>query len=886
MSLRRRHPIAHLLRHLSTLMLRRARLVILLSGLVAVVSLAPIVTRLGINTDTSKMIAEETEWKIAEREMEREFPERGESILIVIDAGTPEIAARVQERLEAALAGRGELFKGVEEAPDPFFVSHGLLYLDTPELSHLEASLGRGGPALGTLARHPSISSFVQLLSGALAAPDRAEGFGAGGVLAGLARGAEAAGRGEVREMSWSGFGPSAGGGDRPRRMLVAWPVLNHSRGFPAEPAIQAIREAAAQIHVDDERGFMVRLTGAAVLNTDELESAARGAGTATVIALAGVLIALYVGLASFRLVLASGLTLLAGLVGTAAFAALAIGELNLISIAFAVLYVGLGIDYAIHVCLRYRESCVAGASHARATLVALRETASSLTICAVTTSVGFFAFIPTAFRGVSELGLIAGVGMFISLIASLTLLPALLFVLGRPMRYKRVEEGAAVDRLIDLPHRWRWAVRAAALVVAVGAVAYALPRVEFDRNRMNLQDPSLESVATYRDLLATSPTPPSTLSVIAADDVEAARMRAGLEALESVRSVVGIDSLIPADQDEKLAILGRLRERVGDALAVGVRRDVAPDPEMELVALEGLAESLRLTAEGDSDAAEAARNALAPVDSLSKELSRRWSEGDEEGVRRSLDAFRESIYGGLATTLGSLRVMLGAERITRESLPSQIADRWIAPDGRLRLEIIPAEDLSGNEALGRFVREVDSVTPRAVGSAAGTLRAGDVMVSAFTQALATALVAIFLIVAVMLRRAWDAWLVMAPLVLAGLLTALASVVLDQPFNFANMIALPLMLGVGVDSGIHIVHRWKTMPAGEPVLASSTARAVLFSSLTTIFSFGTLALSSHRGMKSMGTLLTIAMAVVLLCTLVVLPALLPDGQGKRRAQRR
>ncbi len=872
-------------------MLRRARLVILLSGAFAALCLLPILGRLGINTDTSQMISDRSAWKLAEREMERVFPDRGESIVVVIDAGTPEIAARVRDELMRAIEGRRDLFSHVE-APDsdPFFARNGLLYLDADDLELAVGRIERGTPALATLAADKSVGTLAGVVSAALAGGERGAEVDPSALLLGIGRAAEAAGRGEVREMSWGGLagagGPSGAWGAQPRRVLVAWPVIDHqSGGFPSGPAMEAIRGALAGIEVEDERGYSARLTGAAVLNTDELKSAARGAWSATAIALGGVLLALYVGLASFRLVLAAGVTLLAGLLGTAAFAALTVGQLNLVSVAFAVLYVGLGIDYAIHVCLRYRECCVAGASHARATLVALRETAPSLAICAVTTSAAFFAFIPTEFKGVSELGVIAGGGMFISLLVSVTLLPALLYVFGRPTRYSQVREPRAVDWLIELPVRWRWGVWAGAVGLAVVAVLYAAPRAEFDRNRMNLQDPTLESVETFRELLATSQTPPMTLSVIVGDESEAERVGGQLSALESVRRVVGLGSLIPAEQGSKLGLIGQAGESVGGVLGVGWENRATPDAEQELVALEALGESLRLAGEAGAPYSEAARAAAERVEPLAADLWARWGDGDRESVGRALAAFRQSVFGGLDATIESLRVSLGATEVTPETLPPRIRDRWIAADGRLRLEIVPAQDLTGNEALSRFVREVETVAPLAVGSAAGTLRAGDTMARAFTQALLTALVAVVVIVGVLTRRVLDVWLVMAPLVLAGLLTVLGTVVLDQPFNFANMIALPLMLGVGVDSGIHIVHRARTLGPGEAVLASSTARAVLFSSLTTVFSFGTLALSSHRGMQSMGSLLTIAMVVLLVCTLVVLPAMLPRKQGGG-AQRR
>jgi hypothetical protein len=176
---------------------------------------------------------------------------------------------------------------------------------------------------------------------------------------------------------------------------------------------------------------------------------------------------------------------------------------------------------------------------------------------------------------------------------------------------------------------------------------------------------------------------------------------------------------------------------------------------------------------------------------------------------------------------------------------------------------------------LRRFVTAVRTLAPGATGFPAITLEAGNAVVRAFQQALLLSLTAIVALLLMLLRRKRDALLVVVPLLLAGSLTGAASVLLGIPFNFANVIALPLILGIGVDSGIHMVHRMRTNPpVGGQVLQTSTARAVLFSSLTTLSSFGNLALSSHRGMASMGELLSIGIGFTLVCTLIVLPALL------------
>ena len=180
---------------------------------------------------------------------------------------------------------------------------------------------------------------------------------------------------------------------------------------------------------------------------------------------------------------------------------------------------------------------------------------------------------------------------------------------------------------------------------------------------------------------------------------------------------------------------------------------------------------------------------------------------------------------------------------------------------------------------MDRFVAAVRKVAPDAIGFPVIYLEAGDAVVKSFQQALVLAIIAVTILLLVLLRPKSDTLFVLLPLLLAGGLTGAASVVLGVPFNFANVIALPLLLGIGVDSGIHMVHRMRAAPpASGLILETSTARAVLYSSLTTMCSFGNLAVSPHRGMASMGALLTVGIAFTLLCTLVVLPALMVNGK--------
>jgi hypothetical protein len=240
----------------------------------------------------------------------------------------------------------------------------------------------------------------------------------------------------------------------------------------------------------------------------------------------------------------------------------------------------------------------------------------------------------------------------------------------------------------------------------------------------------------------------------------------------------------------------------------------------------------------------------------------------------RTLAELETRLLSGLAGRLRALRQSLMAEPVVLENLPKGLRQRQVAADGRARLKVFPKESMRDREALGRFVEAVREIAPEAVGAPVVILEAGNTVVTAFRQAAMLAGACIALMLAVLLRNLRDVLFVFAPVTLAAVLTVAASVLLDLPFNFANVIVLPLLFGLGVASAIHFVLRERKEGGSAGVLGTSTPRAVVFSALTTIGSFGSIALSSHPGTSSMGVLLTAAITMTLGCTLVMLPALM------------
>jgi len=834
---------------------------------------------LGINTDTAEMLSETLPFRRNYKAFKTAFPQYDDALLIVIDAETPELAQDASAALAAQLESRSDLFLLVYlPGGDTFFQKHGLMYLSPLELQDLADNLAQIQPFLGRLTKDQTLRGLFSMLTAGVDAAMEGEYLDLTPVFDRIQLAIEASIEQRQYNLSWQELmlGADLTPDDR-RRFILTKPQLDYSKPFPAEAAMQEARRLAKNLHLTEDNGVRVRLTGDAALEYEELLSVTRGAGIAGILALIMVGTVLFLGLGSPRLVLTTLVTLIMGLIWTASFAAAAVGHLNLISVAFAVLYIGLSVDYAIHFCLRYKELIQQGVPHSSALEQTARDIGSSLVLCSLTTAIGFYAFIPTVFEGVAELGLISGTGMFISLMANLTVLPALLSLIPpapHTLSVKPERKGVAA-KLLSMPNRNGRFIRIAALVIGLGA-SLLLPHVTFDNNPMNLRDPDSESVVTFKELLGQSKNSPWTLNVLASSSDAAASFAHSLSELEPVDMSLTLEKFVPTDQEEKLAIIEEIELIVGPEISEN-NDQPSLNAEEQIGSLRDFSATLgnyiiTMPATPSSKAASRLH------DTLSRFLAE-LSTQDPAMRAQTLGNLQTSLLGSLPARLDALATSLEAEEVTREDLPEDLIEHWVSKDDHYRVTVFPRENLNDNAAMRRFVAAVRTVAPDAIGFPVIYLEAGDAVVKAFKQAFLMALVAVTVLLLILLRPKSDTLLVLLPLLLAAVLTGAASVVVKIPFNFANVIALPLLLGIGVDSGIHMVHRMRAAPpAGGQVLETSTARAVLYSSLTTICSFGNLAVSPHRGMASMGILLTIGIGFTLLCTLVVLPALMVSGK--------
>ncbi len=834
--------------------------------LAAVVLTAAALVYLGghfnMTADTAKLISPKLEWRHREIVFEKAFPQLQNLTMIVVDGATPELADDGAERLAAALQERPDLFHNVRR-PDggPFFERNGLLLLSTDDVESATESLMRVQPILSALANDPSLRGVLKMLSFILLGVHSGEAKlkDIEPQMTALASTFEKVAAGEPAFHSWRtlvvGTAPAL---HDTRRIILVQPVMNYAELQPGQRASEAIRAAAGSLGLDPAHGVVVRLTGPVPLADEEFATLAQDAHLimgAMVVALLGIL---WLAVRSTRIVLAILCTTLIGLVLTAAIGLVATGRFNLISVAFIPLFVGLGVDFSIQFSVRSLAERGVRPDLESALVATGAAIGKALALSAAAIGAGFFAFLPTSYLGVAELGTVAGLGMGIAFVLTIVLLPALLVMLRAPQG-GLAEVGFTVLAPVDsFVHRHRRLVLGTALTAAVASLAL-LPLLRFDFNPLDLKSARVESMTTLHDMVSDPDWTLDAINVLAPSVADAASLARRLGELPEVARVVSLNSFVPEYQRNKLMLIADAVDTVGPVLDI---EPAEPPSNAELRGtLAATAASLREAAAqvADSPAAGSARRLADVLDRLGA------------GTPEARAAAAAAVVPPLRTMLAQVRAMLQAGPVSLESLPHALVDDWTTSDGRARLLVLPHDDRD-NAALLRFVQAVKAVAPDATGWPIFTSASGDSVIDAFLQAGAYSFLTITLLLVVVLRRVRDVVLTMLPVVLSGLLTFATCAALDLPLNFTNIIALPLLFGIGVAFNIYFVLAWR---AGETaMLQSSLMRAVVFSALVTATAFGALWLSSHPGTASMGRLLMISLGWELLVTLLFRPALL------------
>jgi len=842
---------------------RNAGRVVLIGLLLGLLSGGLAYVRLGVSTDTDALFAADLPWRKRAMALDRDFPQFRDLLVAVIEARSPEVAEATAAGLEAALKADALHFSFVRR-PDasPYLHANGLLFLDQAALQDLLDRTIDAQPFLGQLAADPSARGLFAALSLlAIGAEQGANLAPFAGPLGMFHTALADAAAGRAQPLSWQ----SLLGGDLaekagPYRFVLAQAKLDLMALEPGGAAVAALRKAAAGLEFVRAGAAQVRLTGAVALQDEEFSTVAEGALAGAIGSAALVLVWLVLAVRSIRLLVPIIATLGLGLVITTGFAALAIGTLNLISMAFAVLFVGIAVDLAIQYCVSARALRLTMALDAVIEGAAVMVGPPVL-VSAMAAAAGFLAFAPTSFKGVAELGLIAGFGMFVALIATMTFLPAMLALCRPQAGRKPVGMAAGAWLEVRLAAHRPWVLGGFALLGLAGGVT--APRLAFDSDPLHTKDPTTEAMETLADLAASPLTNPYSIDIMMPSRAAADALVPKLEKLPLVAEVITLSSFVPTDQAKKL-------EAIADAAGL-LNASLAPRAPAAPVTPADLRLAAKATL-GQIEHASAKLKSDDPLRALGADLKALAAADDA-----TLMAANAALTRFLPLQLARLRAGLAAGPVAAEAVPAEIARDWLLPDGRVRVQVTPLEGPRGEGARGQdglhaFVAQVREVAPEAAGSAVQIVETAATIVGAFWQATIAAVLAIALLLAGVLRRMMDVLIVLLALGLSALLTVLGAVLLGMSLNFANIIALPLLQGVGVSFNIYFVMNWR---AGQTrFLGTPTARAILFSALTTATAFGSLALSRHPGTASMGALLLLSLGATMAVTLLFLPTML------------
>ena len=814
-----------------------------------------------INTDINTLISPNLDWRKRDIQFDDAF-DRDRTILAVVEAPTPEFTSSASAALYQKLAGDTKHFESVTRlGSGEFFEKSGLLFLPAAEVARLTSQFESAAPLIEIMAGDPSLRGLTGALETGLAGIKRGQvkldsterPFNQ------IAQTVENVLNSGTGTFSWRELVSDKALTAADRRAFIEFkPVLDFNSLEPGKAATDAIRQAAFDLNLAGEYGARVRLTGPVPIANEEFATVADGAvvnGIGTVLV---VLFILWMALHSTKIISAVFANLFIGLSITTAAGLMMVGSLNLLSIAFAVLFVGLGVDFGIQFSVRYRSERFKSNDLQTALLKAAEYSAVPLSLAAMATAAGFLSFLPTDYKGVSELGKIAGVGMLVAFFSSITVLPALLSLLNPPGEKEPVGYAflAPVDHFLE---KHRVIIIVGTLLVAVAGLPL-LYFLRFDFNPINLRSPNVESIATFLDLRNDPNTGANAINVMTNSEADAKKIEAKLSQLPEVLRVLSLDSFVPEDQPEKLKLIAQGARVLNPALNPE-SIDAPPTDAENVEALKGTVESLRRTAgEAKGPGAVASRR-------LADALSRLAD--SNEATREKAQAI---FVTPLKVVLDQLKNALQAKPVSLNTLPADLVRGWKTKDGLMRVEAEPRGDPNDNDTLRKFAAAVLAAEPKAVGGPVSILKSGDTVVKAFIHAGIWALVVISFLLWLTLRRITDVLLTLVPLLVAGAVSLEICVLIGLPLNFANIVALPLLLGVGVAFKIYYVTAWR---AGRTnLLQSSLTRAIFFSAMTTATAFGSLWLSSHPGTASMGKLLALSLCTTLAAVLLFQPALM------------
>jgi len=657
--------------------------------------------------------------------------------------------------------------------------------------------------------------------------------------------------------------------------LLFVTPAKLHNSFTKAQYSLTSLRKAVAQVQAEFP-DIKVGVTGREALNADEMGVAFHDMSRATMISLLGLTILLVLFWRGFRRPVLEMMELLIALSWTFGLTTLFIGHLNILSVTFAPLLLGLGIDYGIHWFARYQEEeQLRAASKEEAIQTSMVKLGPGILLAGLTAAFSFFPLVFSGFKGLAELGLITSMGMVMTTVTTLCVLPALTLIFdksgstaGPPLRR------AQVKPLLKLTNGRALAFLIPAIIGFVLSL-WAAGKVSFDLNMLRLQSKKAESVIWEKKLLADSRRSSMYGVVLAYSLGEVRKKVRALEALPTVSEVDSVESLLPHDQGDKIAFLRQMKP-----LLAGIKPFQTANDPIELPELENILSRIRFKMLDSSESqwgdSKPLETQMIEVRKLIEQLRQHFHAMPRARLFNALRTFESALMQDLNDKLDILQTNLNTKPMRPDDLPKRLFQRFVGENHLYLIMVLPAQNIWEPKVLGRFVHELKTVDPDAIGDAVTLYTFTKAFRNACIKAAIYAVAFIFVLVLLSLRSFNYTFLVMMPLVVGTAWTMGLMYLFGVDLNLANSIFLPLVVVAGVEYGIIIVQRWRQESDGngDVVIPFSTIKGVILAGLTTTVGFGSLTISDHQGIYSLGLLAMVGSLCVLAAAVLFLPAFL------------
>lgn len=843
------------------------------------------ITHLAFSTDRNDLVGSDKKYHQIYLDFRKEFVGL-DDVVVVVESEDREKNRQFVERLAVRVEAETNMFAEVLYKGDLKMLGpKALLFLEDEELRELRRTLGEDRPLVAQFTQATNLNSLFRLVNAqfrAAALQTNAQAESLASALPALQRIVD---QGEA-SLARPGSAPSPGvtalfdpTGEGGQRQYITFGegriyLLNTkaSREDLEGAAVHRLRELVRLVQ-REVPGLNVGVTGEPVLEVDEMLQSQKDSAFASILSLTGCALIFVFAYRETGRPIKATVALVVGLGYTMGYTTLSVGHLNILTITFLPILIGLAIDFGIHLITRYEEELRHQHEQKPAMEKAMVYTGMGIFTGAFTTAGAFFAMGLTDFKGIQEMGIITGGGLIICLLPMMTMLPAMLLK-GRQnaIDIKAPEEDTRRARIEQL---WLRRPRAVAglTLVSVLACLVAARTVKFDYNLLNMQSKGLPAVEFEHKLIDATSKSVLYAAVVSDSVEEALELERQITNLTTVASVDSMSHFLTGDQSGKLALIREIKQELASLRFPEMDSEPVNLGELSrtLWSLQGYL-GLGIQALEDQNQPDLRTSLQSLRDSIGALRHRMQNMSHDQAVRR-LTAYQRSFFVDLRETFQALRDQDTSSALRVPDLPDQLRNRFVGRTGKYLLQVYPRQNVWEREHQEEFIRELRTIAPNATGTPVQLYEYTTLLKQSYQTAALYALGAIVVIVFLHFRSVSSVLLALAPVAIGFIWMLGAMALLKIPFNPANIMTLPLVIGIGVTNGIHILNRFAE-EQNPSILAKSTGKAVLVSALTTMAGFGSLIFAQHQGISSLGIVMSVGVASCMLASLTFLPAFL------------